>query len=324
MPTTRHLAFDLGAESGRALLGELNDGRLTVREIHRFATGMLGLHGRLHWNVFRLHEEILAGLRAAAGTPPDSIGIDTWGVDFGLLDRDGRLLGLPYAYRDAHTAGAMDSFLRRVPADTVYRHTGVQFLPFNSLFQLEALVRDDDPHLAAAADLLFMPDLFHYLLTGVKRTEFTFATTSQLYNPRRADWDATLLVALGLPRSLFQPIVPPATILGPLLPEVAAAVGLPPVPVVAVATHDTASAVAAVPAEGGDWAYLSSGTWSLLGIESPAPLITEHGRALNVSNEGGFGGTFHQAGVDVREPETVAVLAVPQVWVGDGLSFLEK
>jgi rhamnulokinase len=294
MLASRHLAFDLGAESGRALLGSLDDGRLAVREIHRFPNGMLRLRGHCHWNLYRLFEQVKEGLRLAAraGDAPQSIGVDTWGVDFGLLDRDGDLLGLPYAYRDSRTAGAMDSFFRKVPRERVYELTGVQFLPFNSLFQLESMVRDRSPLIEAAADLLFMPDLFHYLLAGAKATEFTFATTSQLFNPRTGGWDDELLAALGLPRRWLQPLVAPGTPLGPLGAEIAAETGLAPIPLIAVATHDTASAVAAAPGEGDDWAYLSSGTWSLLGVESPAPLIGDETRRANFTNEGGVGGSF--------------------------------
>jgi rhamnulokinase len=294
MPARAFLAFDLGAESGRALLGRLEGERLTVREISRFPNGMLSLHGRLHWNVFRLFEHIKDALRTVAreGAAADSVGLDTWGVDFALLARDGGVLGLPFAYRDPHTAGAMDSFFRKVPREEVYARTGIQFLPLNSLFQLEAMARDRSPLLEAAADLLFIPDLFHYFLSGVKKTEFTFATTSQLYNPSTRDWDGRLLDALGLPRSLFQQLVEPGTIIGLLSKEIGAETGFAPVPLVAVATHDTASAVAAIPAEGDDWAYISSGTWSLMGIESRAPIITDEARRANFTNEGGVGATF--------------------------------
>ncbi len=289
-----YLAFDLGAESGRALLGRLDGGRLTVREVHRFANGMLTLHGHQHWNVFRLYERIKDGLRTVAreGAAIDSVGVDTWGVDFALLAADGSVLGLPFAYRDGRTAGAMESFFRKLPRAEVYARTGIQFLPINSLFQLESMVRDRSPLLAVAHDLLFIPDLFHYFLAGVKKTEFTFATTSQLYNPQRRDWDDAVLNALGLPRSLLQPIVAPGTVLGELGAEPAAETGIARVPLVAVATHDTGSAVAAAPAEGDDWAFISSGTWSLMGVESRAPVLTDEALRANFTNEGGVGGTF--------------------------------
>ncbi|MFC1890490.1 FGGY family carbohydrate kinase, partial [Thermodesulfobacteriota bacterium] len=181
MADSSYLAFDLGAESGRAILGRLQGDRLEVREVGRFPNGPVEVRGHLHWDVFRLFDEMKACLRRCAqeaGSTPESLGLDTWGVDFALLDRDGKILGLPYCYRDRRTEGAMDSFFRRVPRELVYERTGIQFLPINTLFQLESMVRDASPLLEAASDLLFMPDLFHYLLAGVKKTEFTFATTS--------------------------------------------------------------------------------------------------------------------------------------------------
>jgi rhamnulokinase len=287
------LAFDLGAESGRAMLGRLEDERLTVREISRFPNGMINLRGHLHWDVFRLFEHLKDGLRLVAGegVAPDSLGVDTWGVDFALLARDGSVLGLPYAYRDRRTAGAMESFFRKMTRDEVYARTGVQFMPINTLFQLEAMVRDRSPLLDIATDLLFMPDLFHYLLSGVKKTEFTFATTSQLFNPHKHDWDGVLLRALDLPYALFQEVVAPGTMLGEISDEIAVETGGARTPLAAVATHDTGSAVAAVPAEGDDWAFISSGTWSLMGVESRAPIINDVARQNNFTNEGGVGGT---------------------------------
>ena len=295
MKSPAFLAFDLGASNGRAMLGELRDGRLNVSELYRFPNGMISVLGHLHWNIYNLFEHIKEGLRLYSrkmDRPPESIGIDTWGVDFGLLARDGSILGLPYGYRDRRTEGAMDSFFAKVPADRVYELTGIQFLPFNTLFQLEAMVRDNSPLLDSATDLLFIPDLLNYLLTGIKKTEFTFATTSQLYNPMKKDWEEELLSALGLSGTIMQEIIEPGNILGETTPEIAMGTGLPQVPVVAVATHDTGSAVAAVPAEGTDWAYISSGTWSLMGIETGAPIITKESLELNFTNEGGVAGTF--------------------------------
>lgn len=290
-----HLAFDIGAESGRALIGRLDNNRLSVRELSRFPNGMLTLRGRLHWNLFRLFEQIKQSLMRYADEKdevPASLGIDTWGVDFGLLARDGSILGLPYAYRDRGTEGAMASFFKKVPQEKIYELTGIQFLPFNTLYQLHAMVRDASPLLDAATDLLFIPDLFHYLLTGEKKTEFTFATTSQLFNPRSNDWEGELISALGIPRSWFQPVVMPGTELGNLADSVAQETGFPSVSVVAVATHDTGSAVAAVPAQGDDWAFISSGTWSLMGIESDHPILSEQALRFNFTNEGGVGNTF--------------------------------
>jgi rhamnulokinase len=295
MRPARILAFDLGASSGRGVLGKLQDDRLRIREIHRFPNGMVSVRGHLHWNIFGLLEHIKDGLRLCAREmdyPPDSVGIDTWGVDFGLLARDGSILGLPYGYRDGRTEGAMKSFFAKVPPARVYELTGIQFLPFNSLFQLESMVRDRSPLLDVSTDLLFIPDLLNYLLTGAKKSEFTFATTSQLYNPNKGDWEDKLLSALGLSRSLMQDIVSPGDTIGEITAEVAAEVGLPRIPVIAVASHDTGSAVAAIPAEGRDWAYISSGTWSLMGIEAEKPIITEESLRLNFTNEGGVQGTF--------------------------------
>jgi rhamnulokinase len=289
------LAFDLGASSGRGMRGELRDGRLSVSEFCRFPNGMISVLGHLHWNIYGLFEHIKLGLSLYAAKmdrPPESIGIDTWGVDFGLLARDGSLLGLPYGYRDHRTEGAMDSFFAKMSADRVYELTGIQFLPFNSLFQLEAMVRDGSPLLDSAADLLFMPDLLNYLLTGIKKTEFTFATTSQIYNPIKGNWEEELLSTLDLPVTMMQEIIQPGSLIGETVPEVAGSTGLPQTPVVAVATHDTGSAVAAVPAEGEGWAYISSGTWSLMGIEVSTPIITRESLELNFTNEGGVEGTF--------------------------------
>jgi len=293
--TTRtYLAFDLGAASGRAVLGSFDGEALSMTELSRFANGPLSVLGHLHWNVFRLFEEMkkaLALCAARGGTAPASLAVDTWGVDFGLLAGDGSILGLPYSYRDGRTQGAMESFFNLVPRETVYRLTGIQFLPFNTLFQLHAMERSGSSLLEAAEDLLFMPDLFNYLFTGEKGTERTFASTSQLFDIQAEEWSGTLFEALGVPRDVMQAIVPPGSAVGTLLPSICAETGLEPLPVMAVASHDTASAVAAVPAEGDGWAYLSSGTWSLLGVERPSPILTVDAREAGFTNEGGLGGT---------------------------------
>ncbi|RJP25790.1 MAG: rhamnulokinase [Candidatus Abyssobacteria bacterium SURF_5] len=292
---SRFLAFDLGASSGRGVLGEIADDRLRTREICRFPNGMIQVCGHLHWNIFNLFEQVKNGLKLCAEEPetiPLSVGIDTWGVDFGFLANDGSILGLPYGYRDSRTDGAMESFFQKIPRERVYGLTGIQFLQLNSLFQLEAMVRDKSPLLSVARDLLFIPDLLTYLLTGVKKTEFSFATTSQLYNPIKEDWEEELLSALGLPGSLMQKIEQPGAVFGEIMPDVSKQTGLSPIPVIAVATHDTASAVAAVPAAGKDWAYISSGTWSLMGIEIDKPIITDQSLRLNFTNEGGMENTI--------------------------------
>ena len=289
------MAFDLGAESGRAILGSLEAGRLKIAELHRFPNAPINLRGHLHWDLTRLFREVKKSLELCAsscGDTPESIGVDTWGVDFGLLDSDGRLLGLPYAYRDARTEGAMQQFLEIIPRERVYQLTGIQFLPFNTLFQLFSMVQEGSPLLQAASDLLFMPDLFNYLLTGEKRTEFTFATTSQLYNPLQQDWDNELFDALNIPKAIMQQVVAPGTVVGRLSRRLSGETGLPELPVVATASHDTAAAVAAAPTEGKDWAYISSGTWSLMGVESEAPIINDQALHNNYTNEGGVAGTF--------------------------------
>ena len=292
----RYLAFDLGAESGRVVLGELEErGHLRIVEIHRFVNGTVNVRGHLQWNIPDLYEELVKGIRlcAEAHTPsPTSIGIDTWGVDFALLDERGKLLELPFAYRDLGTQGAMEGFLKRLPRERIYELTGIQILPINTVFQLYAMTRERSPLMEAAADLLFIPDLFHYLFTGVKNSEFTFATTSQLYNPRTREWDPEIFAHLGVSRDLMQDIVQPGTILGETTETLRGKTGLMRTPVVAVATHDTGSAVAALPVSGEDFAYISSGTWSLVGIESPDPIITDKAFQYNLTNEGGVGKTF--------------------------------
>lgn len=288
-----YLALDLGAESGRAILGTLENGRLSLREVHRFPNGPLDLDGRLHWDAPARFEEIRKGLALGASASGDSlecIAVDTWGVDFGLIDAAGALAGLPFAYRDRRNVEAMESFLARVPRERVYDLTGIQFLPFNSIFQIHALTQHDPGLLDRASDLLFMPDLFTYFLTGARLNEATIASTSQLIDPRTGTWSPDLIAALGIKPSLLHDPFQPGQIAGRLLPGIAAAAGLPEIPVAAAASHDTASAVAAVPARGEDWAYISSGTWSLMGVELPGPLITPRARALNFTNEGGMAG----------------------------------
>ena len=288
----RFLAVDLGAESGRGVVGEIVDGRLRLSEIHRFPNRVVQLGPSLHWNIYALWEEVREAIGLAArGGALTSLGIDTWGVDFGLVAPGGVLLGLPHTYRDPRTEGAIASLARVMPREEIYRRTGIQLLPFNTLFQLHAMARDRSPLLGLADSLLFVPDLFHYFLTGRRVTEFTFATTSQLYDPLARAWDEGLLGAVGVPSRLLQEIVPPGTRLGPMTPAVAAATGAT-APVVAVGTHDTASAVAAVPAGEPGFAYISSGTWSLVGTEVTTPVISAEAERTGFSNEGGVGGTF--------------------------------
>ncbi|MCL4703582.1 rhamnulokinase [bacterium] len=295
MSTSQYLAFDIGAESGRAILGALADGQLTIQQISRFANGTLEVNGHLHWNIYRLFEEIKNALQACAAQhtdKPASIAIDTWAVDFGLVGREGDILGLPFAYRDHRTAGMMEEMFKMVPQGRLYQLTGIQMLPFNTIFQLLAMARNRSSLLQIAQHLLFIPDLLSYLLTGEKKSEFTLATTSQLYNSLKHDWEKELLKAIGVSRALMPEVVAPATRLGVLLPVIVRETGMQQVPVVACASHDTGSAVAAVPAQGQDWAYLSSGTWSLMGVEVHAPVITAQTQQLNFTNEGGVSGTF--------------------------------
>ncbi len=289
------LAFDLGAESGRTILGTLGDEKIATRELTRFPNNPARLSGHLHWNLLSLFEDIKGGLRACAAVArvvPESVAVDTWGVDFGLLAKDGSVLGFPYAYRDDRTRGLMEKFFKKTPRERVYERTGIQFLPFNSLFQLYAMVRQHSPLLDCAHNLLFMPDLFTYFLSGEKANEFTIASTSQLLDMRSRVWSTELMTALGVPMGILQRVEPPGTVMGKLVPSVAEEVDLPEVRVIATASHDTAAAIAAIPAAGENWAYISSGTWSLMGVETADPIITPEALDANFTNEGGVGETI--------------------------------
>lgn len=288
------LAFDLGAESGRAILGRYDGDRLHLTEVHRFLNRPVRAPDGLHWDVHRLFEEVKLGLalcRQRHG-PPASVGIDTWGLDFALLDEHAALLGDPFHYRDSRTDGVMEEAFKRIPRHEVFEQTGIQFLPFNTLYQLLAMVLAGSPALERARTLLMIPDLFNYWLSGRTVSEFTDATTTQFYDPRAGAWATPLLKKLGIPTRFLPEVVPPGTVLGRLLPSVSAETGMERVPVVAPACHDTASAVAAVPSGGLDCAYISSGTWSLVGVEVEEPLITAESLAYNFTNEGGVSGTF--------------------------------
>jgi len=295
---SRFLAFDLGAESGRAVVGQIDANRLHLHEIHRFVNGAVRVLDSLHWDALRLWTEIKHGLALAARAAAEdggtlaSIGLDTWGIDFALLAADDSLLGNPFHYRDRRTEGMLAEALSRVPRAEIYRQTGVQFMEINSLYQLLAMARAGSQALAAARTLLNMPDLFNFWLCGVKASEFSIATTTQFYNPVARGWACDLLDRLEIPSRFLGEIVPTGTVLGTLLPSVASETGSAAVQVVAAAGHDTAAAVAAVPAAGEDWIYLSSGTWSLMGIETPQPIIDERSLAYDFTNEGGVGGTI--------------------------------
>lgn len=294
--TTNFLAIDLGAASGRVMLGRWDGQRFDLQSLHRFPNGPLEQHGSLHWDAPQLWHEIKNGIRAYAtryDAPLAGIGIDTWGVDYALLDADGQLLGSPYHYRDGRTAGVPQQVDQRVPPQRLYAQTGMQRLPFNTLYQLVSMQLHNAAQLAAADTLLLMPDLFHYWLTGRKVAEYTNATTTQCFDARQRRWATELLQALDLPARIFPPVVTPGTLLGDILPDVRAELGLrQSVPVIATASHDTASAVAAVPGLDERSAYISSGTWSLVGIETTAPILTEQARRLSFTNEGGVDGTI--------------------------------
>lgn len=288
------LAIDLGAESGRAMLGRIDD-RLTLDEIHRFSNGPVRVGAHIHWDVLRLWTEIQNGLRIAArreGTSLAGIGLDTWGVDFGLLDASDQLIGNPYHYRDERTNGMVEAACQVVPREEIYHQTGIQFMQLNTLFQLYAMRQTNDPALQSARAFLTMPDLLNFWLAGCKVNEFTISTTTQCYNPREKRWATDLLAALDIPQDIFQQIIQPGSVLGKLRNSVAEEASCERIPVIAVGAHDTASAVAAVPAQGKDFIYISSGTWSLIGIESDEAIINAGSLKYNLTNEGGVCSTI--------------------------------
>lgn len=288
------LAVDLGATSGRTVLSAFDGQRITMREFTRFKNPQVPILGHLFWNLPHLFNEIITALKKVAdeGIELTSIGIDTWGVDFAFFGKDGQLLSLPYCYRDSHTDGAVERFFQEyMPARELYERTGIQFMPFNSLFQLETLRKNGCTALEHADKILFIPDALTYMLTGEAVCEYTILSTSQMLNPVKGDIDEALLAMLGLQRSQFGKLVQPGHQVGVLSEQVQTVTGLGPVPVVSVGGHDTASAVAAVPAEDGEYAYLSCGTWSLLGIESRHAIINDKSFEYNFTNEGGLEGT---------------------------------
>lgn len=293
MTLEHYFAVDLGATSGRTILATYNGETVTMKEVTRFANPMIPLGGHLYWDIANLYNEILKGLKTVAdeGIAVNSIGIDTWGCDFAFFGKDGQLLGMPHCYRDQHTKGAQEKFFAKMPADEVYRRTGIQFMDFNSLFQLDTIKRNSCQALEHADKILFIPDALIYMLTGNAICEYTVASTSQMLNPMTGDLDTEILEALGIPREKFGVMTQPGTVAGTLTEQVQEATGLGAVPVVAVAGHDTGSAVAAVPAKDKEYAYLSCGTWSLLGIESEKAIITEDSFRENFTNEGGIEGT---------------------------------
>lgn len=294
MPITNYLAIDLGATSGRAILGSIEDGKLSMREISRFPNTIVRHDdGHCYWDFDTLMEHILESLKAVANDSVklSSIGIDTWGVDVVFFDENARPLDRPFSYRDPHTTGAPEIFFGRIPRSRVYDTTGIQVMDFNTLFQLHTLRRNSYAHLDTAHRILFMPDAVAYMLTGEAVTESTIASTSQMYDSRTGQFVSELLNELQLSENQFGRLVNPGDIVGTLSQAVQAATGMGPVPVVAVAGHDTASAVAAVPAREKAFAYLSSGTWSLMGVELEAPIINDESFSHNFTNEGGVDGT---------------------------------
>jgi rhamnulokinase len=292
MPASIYLAIDLGAESGRIMVGKYDGKRLEVEEIHRFSNNPIWLAKHLHWDVSSLLKEIKHGIHLGAkkyGAALRSIGLDTWGVDFGLLAADDTLIVDPFHYRDSRTNGMMEYAFSQVSPKEIFDHTGIQFMQLNSLYQLLAMVKSDSPDLALAETFLNMPDMFNFFLTGSKVNEFTIATTTQCYDPVKRNWAFDLLASLGIPTNIFGKVVPPGTILGKMRPALADEFGLYSTLVIACASHDTASATAAVPASDPDYIYLSSGTWSILGVEIDQPNISSESMEAEMTNEGSAG-----------------------------------
>jgi rhamnulokinase len=289
------LAFDLGAESGRAVLGRLRASQIELQEIHRFPNGPVLVGNSLYWDVLRLWSEMKHGLTLAAreaGNSLVSLGVDTWGVDFALLDANDSLIGNPHNYRDSRTDRMVEAACSVLSRHEIYQQTGVQIMPINSLYQLLAMAKSGSGQLSAAWTFLNMPDLFNFWFSGVKVSEFTITTTTQCYDPQSQDWARDMLEKMGIHSDIFGEIVPPGTILGGLSAYLAAETGAGDVKVVAVASHDTQSAIVAVPATTDDFLYLSSGTWSLMGTEVAVPVINGGSLDYNLTNEGGYGGKF--------------------------------
>ncbi|MBN1202030.1 MAG: rhamnulokinase [Anaerolineae bacterium] len=317
----KFLAFDIGTSAGRAMLGTLSAEDLALEVIHRFPNHSVPARGTLYWDILYLWHEILTGLRKwRDGGDQDlsGIGVDTWAVDFALLDKNGALLGNPVHNRDARTVGVMERVFETVPREEIYARTGIQFMQINTLYQLYAMVLADAPALRNAAVFLTIADLLNYWLTGRQEIEFTSATCTQFYDPNAGDWARDLLTRLNIPVDMLPTVVQPGTILGPLnaaIPELADNAAIP---VIAVATHDTASAVAAVPAEADRFAYISSGTWSLMGAEVRSPVITPESLQYNFTNEGGVNGTY-------RLLKNILgmwlVQACQEAWVREGVIF---
>lgn len=285
------LAFDFGASSGRAMLASFDGKTISMEEIHRFSNDPVKLNGVFYWDILRLMFEIKQGIvKAVHKGGFDAIGIDTWGVDFGLLDKDGKLLENPIHYRDERTVGMIEAACEVVPKSEIYSRTGCQFARLNTLFQLYSLRKQRPELLGRAETMLFIPDLMAYYLTGEKKAEYTISSTSQMIDPVTRQWDKELLEKLSIPTSILPEIIPSGTPYGLLSDEICEELGAKKVPVIAVATHDTASAVVSVPNTGNDFVYISCGTWSLFGTELPQPVVNEKAEKYNFTNEGGYGG----------------------------------
>ena len=290
--TKRVLAFDFGASSGRAIIGCFDGDKITLEEVHRFSNDPVSVGGTVYWDVLRLFYEIKQGIiKAKIAGGFDSIGIDTWGVDFGLIDSEGKLIENPVHYRDARTAGLVDEAFKTMPKEKLYGITGIQFMELNTLFQLISLKKYRPWMLERADKMLFMPDLFGYMLTGKMCAEYSIASTSQLIDLDKRTWSKEILDAFGIKESVFAPLVQPGTVLGELSKEICEECGVDPVPVISVCGHDTQSAITSVPCEDGDFAFLSSGTWSLFGTELDKPIVNETSMNINITNEGGFDGS---------------------------------
>ena len=290
--TKRVLAFDFGASSGRAIIGCFDGDKITLEEVHRFSNDPVSVGGTVYWDVLRLFYEIKQGIiKAKIAGGFDSIGIDTWGVDFGLIDSEGKLMENPVHYRDARTVGLVDEAFKTMPKEQLYGITGIQFMELNTLFQIISLKKYRPWMLERADKMLFMPDLFGYMLTGKMCAEYSIASTSQLIDLDKKTWSKEILDAFGIKESVFAPLVQPGTVLGELSKEVCEECGVDPVPVISVCGHDTQSAITSVPCEDGDFAFLSSGTWSLFGTELDKPIVNETSMNINITNEGGFDGS---------------------------------
>jgi rhamnulokinase len=290
MSSAKYLAIDFGASSGRAILGSISNKGISLEEIHRFSNQPVNLLGHIYWDFPYLFDELKNGIAKTTKKGIKNIsgiGVDTWGVDFGLISKDNQLLGNPFAYRDSRTDGIMARAFELMPKEEIYKHTGLQFLQFNSIFQLFSMVEENNSLLKISDRLLFMPDLFNFFLTGERVSEYTIASTSQLLNAEKKVWEKTIFDRLNLPIEIMPEVIEPGSIIGKILPEIKEDTGISDADIIAPACHDTGSAVLAVPATTKNWAYLSSGTWSLMGIEADQPIISTDTLNNNFTNEGG-------------------------------------